>query len=1065
MVSFGTMASSAETLDRSTLKSTAYQTSTVSGVATNGDKKCCDVHCNSLWSIWYGLIVLGFHAFLIYKAVSLFLIYVALPWPDGRQPYLELNIYVGLVGAGVVLLPFYFISFMFKIGNLANDGYKLGYKLSACAMDPPSVLARSSGVVRNAWHHGGPTAPFIHLVSAFCFVLPKIFIQARLIDVGFLSQDHVWKTDLDWLVPHQDRLVILQFLTGGAINMSSTTTQAPYHHPAAQIREYLEQQDTWWPVTPEFLNYAVALLVYSVRYPSVFWNTNKAFSFLFSLQLFANSIQNLMAIGGISIMYKVQVVGPQNVLHKYEPFLLNPPICMLLYILSCMIVTTSSCVVYMYGYHKFMTFVESEREKHNILLREGKTSLWAYFPHCSAMCVLIALAVCNAPLLYDYTLIYKGSLDGAILSNVIATILHLFLWIVLWLFLTMKQNWIFKLRVTVGHAVVKSARSIKLLNDVDLMNDGETSNDAMMIVAFGKSFTVVEPTPKKLIMNTLARAAIERDKQIEEAGSDETDRLLTKDDNRIYNHDSRLSTIERSKGPPSRVMSPATKQKVSFDQTSLMEHSDSLSPRYHHDRSMMGHSETSDQVDSNISSSSPLIHHDMSDDCDDLPPPPGHPDGRVMSSPRPGQTQVHVHSQNGHRKTPSILHNPEVQDVQTPRSNRSVDSGLPHDDITPRSDSMSTGSSSASPPDQHNNSNHMMTQREIQQQHRKSTSLDDINITSNNVERVQSQTQWKSSSLQRGMAGPPNGTAVAPPQVPSTGIYGTIGGSQAPGINGQQNPNGTLVIRRKSSNSRVNTAAEEEDIYGRCFNMRLNSFSEGMDGNVSRDPRVIDLNNTHSNTSSQAPSMASTPRQGSPVHHIQYQPNPNQFNTLPAQANGTPNGVKPTGPNPNSHNTLPARMNGQLPPPSPRNSYSGPTSTRVLTGRHFKPFDHRRMNPMAEIQEIPHGMHESTHSTIDSQYPSRSHGIQANGLYGTIDLPQNGPPSRPLSANGGNLIVQKNTHLPHLPPELRHTNYSSGMSHTPLLAGPKSNVKLVNPQLAEHHRDSANFSLTSNDSC
>ena len=43
-----------------------------------------------------------------------------------------------------------------------------------------------------------------------------------------------------------------------------------------------------------------------------------------------------------------------------------------------------------------------------------------------------------------------------------------------------------------------------------------------------------------------------------------------------------------------------------------------------------------------------------------------------------------------------------LQDVQTPRSNRSVDSGLPQDDITPRSDSLSTASSSASPPDGHN---------------------------------------------------------------------------------------------------------------------------------------------------------------------------------------------------------------------------------------------------------------------------------------------------------------------------------------------------------------------------
>ena len=69
------------------------------------------------------------------------------------------------------------------------------------------------------------------------------------------------------------------------------------------------------------------------------------------------------------------------------------------------------------------------------------------------------------------------------------------------------------------------------------------------------------------------------------------------------------------------------------------------------------------------------------------------------------------------------------QDIHTPRSNRSVDSGLPHDDITPRSDSLSTASS-ASPPDQHHHHHQLqqqqqhqqqtLTQKEIQQQHRKS---------------------------------------------------------------------------------------------------------------------------------------------------------------------------------------------------------------------------------------------------------------------------------------------------------------------------------------------------------
>ena len=57
----------------------------------------------------------------------------------------------------------------------------------------------------------------------------------------------------------------------------------------------------------------------------------------------------------------------------------------------------------------------------------------------------------------------------------------------------------------------RSARSIKLLNDVDLSNDGANNEgDAMMIVAFGKAFTVAEEVPKKQIMNTLARDAIQR---------------------------------------------------------------------------------------------------------------------------------------------------------------------------------------------------------------------------------------------------------------------------------------------------------------------------------------------------------------------------------------------------------------------------------------------------------------------------------------------------------------------------------------------------------------------------
>ena len=92
----------------------------------------------------------------------------------------------------------------------------------------------------------------------------------------------------------------------------------------------------------------------------------------------------------------------------------------------------------------------------------------------------------------------------------------------------------------------------------------------------------------------------------------------------------------------------------------------------------------------------------------------------------------------------------------------------------------------------------------------------------------------------------------------------------------------------------------------------------------------------------------------------------------------------------------------------------------MMTGlsRHFKPFDHRKMNPMDDIAENPYAIHDGRGGVIHQQ-----------------PMHQQQQPQRPVSAaNPGqqqqqqqppNLIVQKNTgHLPHMPQELRHTNMS-----------------------------------------
>ena len=54
----------------------------------------------------------------------------------------------------------------------------------------------------------------------------------------------------------------------------------------------------------------------------------------------------------------------------------------------------------------------------------------------------------------------------------------------------------------------------------------------------------------------------------------------------------------------------------------------------------------------------------------------------------------------------------------------------------------------------------------------------------------------------------------------------------------------------------------------------------------------------------------------------------------------------------NQNATLPARVNGNGAAPAPRGAaglVGGPS-------RHFRPFDHRRMNPMEDIHENPYAV-------------------------------------------------------------------------------------------------------------
>jgi hypothetical protein len=152
-------------------------------------------------------------------------------------------------------------------------------------------------------------------------------------------------------------------------------------------------------------------------------------------------------------------------------------------------------------------------------------------------------------------------------------------------------------------------------------------------------------------------------------------------------------------------------------------------------------------------------------------------------------------------------------------------------------------------------------------------------------------------------------------------------------------------------------------------------------------------------------------------------------------------------------NTLPARVNGG-------GSINGGGMVNGPIGRHFKPFDHRRMNPMAEIAEDPYN-HTNGGGSMIMENP-----------YGTSGEQICVPGRPPVVPNNTNLIVHKNTQFPHMPSEVRHTNYSQQQQQQQQQQPQQQQQQqqqqqrkpqLVNPAILDH-RDSANFSMASSDS-
>nr|XP_018896638.1 PREDICTED: protein tincar-like isoform X2 [Bemisia tabaci] len=698
-------------------------------------------------------------------------------------------------------------------------------------------------------------------------------MDARLIQAGFLSKENIWKTDLDILWSHRDRMVMLSFMTASPVVNSSflstaipTTVSAPRRLAVSLgIDQQINETGIWGTLSAEFLSYAIALFVYAVRYPAVFWNTNKWFSVLFSFQLFVNGFQSILLYTGVSILYKIHVLGPSEMVSLVRhiagraglgsrlksPFILNTHVTLALFAMSTILLLFSSHVLYLYGYGRFNAFLNREKARQVISIRESDSSRgWGYFTHCAALSVLLAVVVCEAPLVYDFSLVYRGSLDIAVLVSVLGAILHVFLWVLLWLILTIKQEWVFKVRVTIGRAAVRSAKSIKLVTDVDLIASTAEGMDApLLVVGGGTTYTVTDTSPKKAIMSLVKSANSEsNDKSpgkpttLTDDGEEQIYWLRPKSRTPKGSPDSESSdrmgwltnkscrvAVDFNQKSDGEVGKKKNRQSGNFDDDGDYARLRELPP-------FNGVPAPTEQSEDTGSEDNKLLDRVRDESVTyasnkhPQPHPKDYEDPSPLLTPEPQDDYL--------PPPPPISPEPNSQQ-NTSNDSQRADSGMAQEELTPRSDSISTVGSGGSPPDCNGSNSESSSGVHSNSSHSSGIgSQGDKNGIGSSSEAVH---RWKANSLQNklqamnnNMMNMVNSRHSLNEPLYSSGVYRpqqiyAATNKGAPVINEVAEEN-TVVIRRKPmirpKTAEIYQQTGPRDAFGRSTNIRLTSFMD-----------------------------------------------------------------------------------------------------------------------------------------------------------------------------------------------------------------------------------------------
>ncbi|VDK63503.1 unnamed protein product [Onchocerca ochengi] len=226
----------------------------------------------------------------------------------------------------------------------------------------------------------------------------------------------------------------------------------------------------------EFVNLLIALFVYTCAYSAVFWHTNKSFSFIFSLHLLIYSTTVIWSYLGFSVLHRIQEtnyasvrpVGLGQYLISSRPLKIYHPYAIIAsYVTTIILISIAPIALYMYGYSKYFISMSNVRQKSafrsqassingaqseyseyrlrsSSKVPQGKLCCDGYASHIFAIILLVLIVIAKAPTIYAHMVIYQHEEKMLLLSCIVIDIVFLFAWIILWLILTLKRDWNFK---------------------------------------------------------------------------------------------------------------------------------------------------------------------------------------------------------------------------------------------------------------------------------------------------------------------------------------------------------------------------------------------------------------------------------------------------------------------------------------------------------------------------------------------------------------------------------------------------------------------------------------------